>query len=385
MENAQRVEDMAKMVSSVSLVFLFNLISFVSFFSVPSESHKLAPALNVFGSSAVDAGNNNKFHTFAKYNYLPYGIDFPEGASGRPTNGYNLADYIAQSLGLEIPPPINSVNPRLSKNIDGFNYASSLSGTLNTTGTDTYRGVMSLYRQIHLFKATIRQQLKPLLKTHSSLKEHLAKSIFLLSTGVNDYSLTLLRNEKRDNESAASPRQIDFEEVHYAFSQDLVEKYASLLEYLYKLGARKFVVINAEAMGCLPYEVQKATPVDPVCVDPLNFLIFNFNRLLSRKISELGPKLPGTTFIIGNNYEHTETLVLNPTSLGLKEGFNPCCKVTKNGRCDAKILPCTERDEYAFFDGFNPTQAANKVFANECFNGTSGVCSPLNVQQLAAL
>ncbi|PON85288.1 Lipase [Trema orientale] len=352
---------MAKMVSSVSLLFVLNLISSsFFFFSVPSEAHKLAPALNVFGSSAVDAGNNNKFHTFAKYNYLPYGIDLPEGASGRPTNGYNLADYLAQSLGLEIPPPIASVNPKLSKNIDGFNYASSLSGILNTTGTDTYRGVMSLYRQIYLFKATIRQQLKPLLKTHTSLKEHLSRSIFLLATGVNDYSLTLLRNEKRDNESAASPRQIDFEEVHYAFSQDLVEKYASLLEYLYKLGARKFVVINAEAMGCLPFEVRKAsTPVDPVCVDPLNFLIFNFNRLLSRKISQLGPKLPGATFIIGNNYEHTETLVLNPTSLG--------------------------RDEYAFFDGFNPTQAANKIFASECFNGTSGVCSPLNVQQLAAV
>ncbi|PON45626.1 SGNH hydrolase-type esterase domain containing protein [Parasponia andersonii] len=307
---------MAKMVSLVSLLFVLNLISpSFFFFSVLSEAHKLAPALYVFGSSAVDVGNNNKLRSFAKYDYLPYGIDFPDGASGRPTNGYNLVDYLAQSLGLEVPPPITSMNPSLSKNIDG----------------------------------------------------------------IHDYSLTLLRNEKRNNNST------DNEAVHYAFSIDLVEKYVSHLEFLYRLGARKFVVFDAEAMGCLPYEVRKATPLDPVCVDALNFLVFNFNRILHRRINELGSKLPGATFIIGNNFDHMVNLVQNPTSLGLKEGFKPCCKLTKLGKCDAKTLPCKERNDYAFFDGFNPTQAANKVLAIECFNGTSGVCSPINVRQLVAL
>ena len=85
---------MAKKVYSISLLFVFNIISSSSF--VLSEASKFAPALYVFGDSNVDVGNNNNFDTLAKSNYLPYGIDIPEGASGRFTNGYNMADILGK-------------------------------------------------------------------------------------------------------------------------------------------------------------------------------------------------------------------------------------------------------------------------------------------------
>lgn len=56
------------------------------------------PCLFIFGDSLVDNGNNNDLETQAKANYKPYGIDFPEGVSGRFTNGRTIADMIGSFL-----------------------------------------------------------------------------------------------------------------------------------------------------------------------------------------------------------------------------------------------------------------------------------------------
>lgn len=52
------------------------------------------PCYFIFGDSLVDSGNNNELLTMAKANYSPYGIDFPNGVTGRFTNGRTLADII---------------------------------------------------------------------------------------------------------------------------------------------------------------------------------------------------------------------------------------------------------------------------------------------------
>ena len=52
------------------------------------------PCYFIFGDSLSDNGNNNKLKTLAKVNYLPYGIDFPKGPTGRFSNGRNMQDVI---------------------------------------------------------------------------------------------------------------------------------------------------------------------------------------------------------------------------------------------------------------------------------------------------
>ncbi|KAK7849102.1 gdsl esterase/lipase [Quercus suber] len=54
------------------------------------------PCFFIFGDSLSDNGNNNNLVTKAKANYQPYGIDFPEGPTGRFTNGRNLVDIIGR-------------------------------------------------------------------------------------------------------------------------------------------------------------------------------------------------------------------------------------------------------------------------------------------------
>jgi len=53
----------------------------------------LAPALYVFGDSLFDNGNNNFLPTLARANFLPYGVDFPRGPTGRFSNGRTVADF----------------------------------------------------------------------------------------------------------------------------------------------------------------------------------------------------------------------------------------------------------------------------------------------------
>lgn len=57
------------------------------------------PCYFIFGDSLVDNGNNNRLQSLAKANYLPYGIDFNGGPTGRFSNGLTTVDVIGiQSL-----------------------------------------------------------------------------------------------------------------------------------------------------------------------------------------------------------------------------------------------------------------------------------------------
>ena len=58
------------------------------------EGQGKAPCMHIFGDSLSEVGNNNNLPTLAKYNYPPYGVDFPTGATGRSTNGLTGPDFI---------------------------------------------------------------------------------------------------------------------------------------------------------------------------------------------------------------------------------------------------------------------------------------------------
>lgn len=51
-------------------------------------------AMYAFGDSLTDPGNNNYLSSLAKANYLPYGVDFAQGPSGRFCNGRTSIDYL---------------------------------------------------------------------------------------------------------------------------------------------------------------------------------------------------------------------------------------------------------------------------------------------------
>lgn len=56
------------------------------------------PGFFIFGDSLVDNGNNNMLLTLARANYRPYGVDFPQGTTGRFTNGRTFVDVLGKSF-----------------------------------------------------------------------------------------------------------------------------------------------------------------------------------------------------------------------------------------------------------------------------------------------
>ena len=85
----------------------------------------------------MDNGNNNFIgNSLAKANYLPYGVDFPLGPSGRFTNGKNVVDLLGDKLGLpSFIPAFADPATKGSRIVHGVNFASGASGILDNTGS----------------------------------------------------------------------------------------------------------------------------------------------------------------------------------------------------------------------------------------------------------
>lgn len=126
-----------------SKLILLIILSLFSFFF--TECHSLQNHGNeirgmfVFGSSLVDNGNNHFLQNpAAPANFLPYGIDFPLGPSGRYTNGKNVIDLIGEQLQLpSFIPPFSDPSTKGERILNGVNFASGGSGILDDTGVLT--------------------------------------------------------------------------------------------------------------------------------------------------------------------------------------------------------------------------------------------------------
>lgn len=87
------------MAFKVGLLFGVLMISALMHFQIRIViGEPQVPCYFIFGDSLVDSGNNNGFLRAKKANYPPYGIDFPQGATGRFTNGLTVPDVIGLSL-----------------------------------------------------------------------------------------------------------------------------------------------------------------------------------------------------------------------------------------------------------------------------------------------
>ena len=133
------------------------LLSFIVFFFLFSWCEggrkgydKGIKGMFVFGSSLVDNGNNNVLeNSRAKANYLPYGMDFPLGPSGRFTNGKNVIDFLGDYLGLPSSiPTFSDPSTKGMKIVHGVNYASGGSGILDNTGIVS---VSHIQKRLHFF------------------------------------------------------------------------------------------------------------------------------------------------------------------------------------------------------------------------------------------
>lgn len=142
----------------VLILLLLLLVSSVaqcsSHCKFPDESLSASSTIKgmfVFGSSLVDNGNNNFLSTVSNADYLPYGVDFPFGPSGRFTNGKNVVDLFIDRLGFpSYTPPFLDPSTKGPKIAYGVNFASGGSGIMDDTGSILVRWTTSTYTIILL-------------------------------------------------------------------------------------------------------------------------------------------------------------------------------------------------------------------------------------------
>ncbi|GMH19438.1 hypothetical protein Nepgr_021279 [Nepenthes gracilis] len=297
----------------------------------------------IFGDSLSDSGNNNGLQTLARANFLPYGIDFPGGPTGRFTNGRTIVDLIGDHLGLGnyIPPFANATGREI---LNGVNYASGSAGILPATGQLAGGGI-SFEVQLQNHQLTISSISRLL---GGEAPGYLSECLYSVYIGSNDYMLNYFSPGSSATRNY-SPKQ---------FTNDLIDQISQRLKNLYELGARRVVVFGLAPMGCLPL-----FQVTGSCDNNINNAIEDFNYKLKDLVDKFNKEYPDAQFIFVDTFSITSP---NLSSLGLPVLNLPCCGVG-NIYCLPMSSACQNRNGYAYWDDAHPTEAANRVVANRAY------------------
>ncbi|WVZ79784.1 hypothetical protein U9M48_027321 [Paspalum notatum var. saurae] len=355
----------------------------------------------VFGSSVVDNGNNNFLRgSGVRADYLPYGVDFPLGPSGRFSNGRNVVDALGELLRLPgLVPPFADPRTRGRAALRGVNFASGGSGILDHTG-QLAGEVVSLRRQIANFEAVtlpdLRAQLRgaPATATTASDRKvtkgqhqqdsfhecYLSKCLFVIGTGGNDYLLNYF-NPRKNGTDGGPPLP--------EFTRSLITKLSDHLQRLYALGARKFVVFSIQPTGCTPVVRAFLNITGAACIEPVNNAVALFNSELRRLVDGARPRMPAARFAYVDSYKIIKDMLDHPAKHGVRETGRACCEMSSSSSgvlCEKQGPICRDRTEYVFFDGLHPTDAVNARIARKGYGSRSpDHAYPINVKKLAML
>uniref|UniRef100_A0A0D9VXI5 GDSL esterase/lipase n=1 Tax=Leersia perrieri TaxID=77586 RepID=A0A0D9VXI5_9ORYZ len=316
---------------------------------VGAAGQALVPGVMIFGDSVVDAGNNNRLPTLVRADFPPYGRDFPSthGApTGRFCNGKLATDYTVDNLGLSTYPPAYLGQEAQSDNhslLHGANFASGASGYLDATAA--LYSAIPLSRQLDYFR-----EFKTKVGSVAGGKKAAAltsESIYVVSAGTSDYVQNYYVNPMLA--AAYTPEQ---------FADVLMQPFTTFIQGLYGLGARRIGVTSLPPMGCLPASVTLfGGGSNGGCVERLN----NDSRIFNTK-------LEAASDAIRKQHSDLKLVVFDIYNPLFDLSRRACCGT---GTIETSVLcnqgavgTCANATGYVFWDGFHPTDAANKVLAD---------------------
>ncbi|CAN6206641.1 unnamed protein product [Urochloa humidicola] len=342
--------------------------------AVAAGSWTTVPAVYVFGDSILDVGNNNYLpgKDVPRANMPFYGVDFPGGArpTGRWSNGYNVADFIAKAMGFERSPPAYlSLTPRSSRlvvrGLGGVNYASGGAGILDSTFAGKN---IPLSKQVRYFGVTRAQMVTTL--GAAKANDLLSKSLFLFAVGTNDMAAFAATNQQQQQGDVA------------ALYTSLISNYSSTITELYGMGARKFGVINVGQIGCAPLE--RALSPTGACAAGTNALAAGFDVALRSLLATLQRhRLKGFAYSLGDLYGLMQAIIADPRAAGgLSNVDTACCG--GSGGCQPNSTVCADRRRYLFWDYGHPTQRAAELVAAAFYDGPARFICPVNLKQLVS-
>ncbi|KAI3461342.1 hypothetical protein Pfo_018005 [Paulownia fortunei] len=337
---------------------IFNRMKRTSIFLCIStiNAQPLVPALIIFGDSVVDAGNNNNLETIVKANFPPYGRDFiKHKPTGRFCNGKLASDYTAENLGFTSYPPAYLSKQARGKNLlIGANFASGSSGYYDSTAK--IYNTIPLSKQVEFYKDYQKKLVTLVGKSNASAIVN--GSVHFVSAGSSDFVQNYYVNPLLYKKYTTDQ-----------FSDILLQSYTKFVQELYNLGARKIGVTTLPPLGCVPAVITLFGEDSNECVEKINKAAISFNNKLNSTSQKLQSKLSGLNLVILDIYQPLHDLVTNPTDYGFFEARKACCGtglLETSILCNAKSPgTCKNATEYVFWDGFHPSEAANKILSDD--------------------
>ncbi|CAK8540599.1 unnamed protein product [Lathyrus sativus] len=356
-------------------VALFSLILVLTFL-VPRSEARLR-SFFVFGDSLVDNGNNNYLLTTARADSPPYGIDYPtRKPTGRFSNGFNIPDLISQKLGAESTLPYLSSELSGENLLTGANFGSAGVGILNDTGVQ-FINVIRMHTQLDYFEE-YQPRLTALIGT-SQTKRLVNQALFLMTVGGNDF----VNNYYFVPFSARSRQYSLLRYVNF-----IICEYRKHLQRLYDLGARRILVTGTGPLGCAPAELAMHSTNGGRCSFELQRGAALYNPRLEQMLVGLNGKFGRDVIIAANTAQMHKDFVANPSAYGFVTSKVACCgqgPYNGIGVCTPFSNLCSNRDLYAFWDPFHPSEKANRLIVEHIMLGSTRYMKPMNLSTILAL
>ncbi|GAY56668.1 hypothetical protein CUMW_173650 [Citrus unshiu] len=334
-------------------------------------------AFFVFGDSLVDSGNNNYLATTARADAPPYGIDFPtHRPTGRFSNGFNIPDIISQRIG-QSEAPLPYLSPELNgqRLLIGANFASAGIGILNDTGIQ-FVNIIRMFRQLDYF-AEYQRRVSAVIGAQQA-RQLVNRALVLITVGGNDF----VNNYYLVPYSARSRQFTLPNYVKY-----IISEYRKLLMRLYELGARRVLVTGTGPLGCVPAELALRGS-NGGCSAELQRATSLYNPQLEQMLQGINRKIGQTVFIAANTQQTHMDFISNPQAYGFTTAKVACCGQGPNnglGLCTALSNLCPNRQLYAFWDPFHPSEKANRLIVEQIFSGSTNYMTPMNLSTVMAL
>lgn len=362
------------MVVVVVLLLLLADVDPVVSSSIPGRARYEYDSIFSFGDSFADTGNdivvfaaNSLANPAAR---LPYGMTFFGRPTGRNSNGRLIIDFIAQKLGLPLPPPfLQPQQQHDGKQGSNFAVAGAFARdasfyrdipvvgafALNTSSSVQLRWFQSLCGHHHPYQADeCRGQFRDAL-------------FFMGEFGVNDYSLSLFGKNLSQIRS---------------FVPDVVKTISTATEEVIRQGATTVVVPGIPPMGCSPPNLAMFASADPADYDPrtgclkgLNVLAVYHNSLLQEAVRDVGTKHRNVRVIYADFFTPVIDIVESPAKLGFTRDILRCC-CGGGGKYNFNLsagcgMPgstvCQDPTAYLYWDG-HFTEAAHRYIADGWLN-----------------
>lgn len=89
-----------------------------------------------------------------------------------------------------------------------------------------------------------------------------------------------------------------------------------LIQKLYTLGGRKFVLMSVNPLGCNPVARASQPMGEDDCIQVLNQAAHLFNARLRLTVDFIRPQMPGSTLVFVNSYKIIRDIIRDPVSNG---------------------------------------------------------------------